>query len=287
MKLITRKEAKEQDLTHYFTGKPCKYGHISKRFTSVGKCVECSSVERLKRKDKLKEYYQENKERICSNVNNYRLNNIDKIKTSKSEYYENNKKEIRKKNKKYRDENNERVCRNRRNSHHRHKVRTNERRKKSYLIEKEKISINQKEYYLRNREKIILRNKKYALSNRGVINARNRIYFKNRYMTDSVFKVGVIARSQVNRVLKYTGKKKTIPTFEYLGYTTEQLKLRLESTWVDGMNWENYGEWHVDHIIPVSVLVKRGVTNVGQINALDNLQALWADDNIRKSNKYP
>jgi len=286
MELITRKEAKAKGLTHYFTGKPCKYGHIAKRFTSAGKCVDCAANERHERKDQLKEYYRNNKERICERVSEYRSNNAGEIKVKKAEYYATNQEEIKKSRKQYRDENNEKTCKQRRASYQRHKESTSNRRKQSYIQNRDKISKDQKEYYRRNREKVIARTKKYTSLNRELVNERNRIYFKKRYTTDSVFKVGVIARSQVGRVLKYTGKKKTIPTFQYLGYTKEQLKVRLESTWTDGMSWDNYGEWHVDHIIPVAVLVRRGITDVREINRLDNLQALWAADNIRKSDHY-
>ena len=41
MEIITRKEAQSKGLTHYFTGKPCKHGHVAKRFRS-GPCTECA-----------------------------------------------------------------------------------------------------------------------------------------------------------------------------------------------------------------------------------------------------
>lgn len=37
----TRKEAIENKDYWYFTGKPCKYGHISKRYTVDGACYDC------------------------------------------------------------------------------------------------------------------------------------------------------------------------------------------------------------------------------------------------------
>jgi 5-methylcytosine-specific restriction endonuclease McrA len=42
MEIITRKQAKEQGLTHYFTGEPCKHGHVAKRLTSKGICTDCN-----------------------------------------------------------------------------------------------------------------------------------------------------------------------------------------------------------------------------------------------------
>lgn len=41
METINRKEAKEKGLTHYYTGKPCKHGHIAKRRVVRGDCTEC------------------------------------------------------------------------------------------------------------------------------------------------------------------------------------------------------------------------------------------------------
>lgn len=42
MDVITRKQAQEQGLKHYYTGKPCKHGHTALRFTKKGMCVECN-----------------------------------------------------------------------------------------------------------------------------------------------------------------------------------------------------------------------------------------------------
>lgn len=38
---VTRKEALAQGLKHYFTGKPCKHGHILKRRVSNSECGAC------------------------------------------------------------------------------------------------------------------------------------------------------------------------------------------------------------------------------------------------------
>lgn len=41
MDIITRKQATALDLKFYFTGEPCKYGHISERYVSIKNCVKC------------------------------------------------------------------------------------------------------------------------------------------------------------------------------------------------------------------------------------------------------
>jgi hypothetical protein len=46
----SRKEAISSKQQYYFTGKPCKYGHFSKRETRDGSCLECRlSNQRLER----------------------------------------------------------------------------------------------------------------------------------------------------------------------------------------------------------------------------------------------
>lgn len=53
----------------------------------------------------------------------------------------------------------------------------------------------------------------------------------------------------------------------------------------EGMTFDNYGEWEVDHIIPVSAWLDAGVTDLDVINSIDNLQPLWKKENAKKSNK--
>lgn len=69
MNLITRAQAREQGLKFYFTGKACKYGHISDRYLSTGQCLACRQAtyfyKTAKTKQQLdKEYYQRNRDTI-------------------------------------------------------------------------------------------------------------------------------------------------------------------------------------------------------------------------------
>ena len=76
--------------------------------------------------------------------------------------------------------------------------------------------------------------------------------------------------------------------FDIIGYSVNDLKNHLERRFVDGMTWDNIGKWHIDHIKPESLF------NYSSFNdevfkecwSLNNLQPLWAKDNIKKSNKY-
>ena len=71
-----------------------------------------------------------------------------------------------------------------------------------------------------------------------------------------------------------------------VGYTRNQLRAHIQSRFSEGMSWDNYGEWHIDHIKPIKAFIDEGVTDPAIINSLDNLQPLWASDNISKGAKY-
>jgi hypothetical protein len=69
MEIITRKQAQELLLEKYFTGKPCKNGHISERYTGGGVCIECQktifNTKPAKNRNEIsKRYYDKNKDEI-------------------------------------------------------------------------------------------------------------------------------------------------------------------------------------------------------------------------------
>ena len=88
--------------------------------------------------------------------------------------------------------------------------------------------------------------------------------------------------TMLRRLLRSLGMKKNAKTIEYFNYTKEQLMQHLEKQFQPGMTWSNYGEWHIDHIIPVSFLISKGLECPCKINALINLRPLSARDNHRK-----
>jgi hypothetical protein len=168
-------------------------------------------------------------------------------------------------------------------------------------------------YYLKNREKIINQKMVYASENQDLIKTyqceyrkdnkeyiikyreENSEYYK-KWWVDNRDKAKLYdkkyrekfphvraCRNALKSCLERIGLDKTQRTIELLKYTTEEFKIHIESLFTDGMNWSNYGKWHIDHIKPVSKFNTN--TPVYIINSLDNLQPLWAKDNLSKSNK--
>ncbi len=74
-----------------------------------------------------------------------------------------------------------------------------------------------------------------------------------------------------------------------VGYTNKDLMAHLESFFTKGMSFENYGEWHIDHIRPISSFsfTTHKCTDFHECWSLSNLQPLWAFDNISKGSTFP
>ena len=55
----------------------------------------------------------------------------------------------------------------------------------------------------------------------------------------------------------------------------------------DGMNWENYGKWHIDHIIPKAFFIFKDYNDVEfqYCWSLINLQPLWGRENSSKNDR--
>ena len=68
-----------------------------------------------------------------------------------------------------------------------------------------------------------------------------------------------------------------------LGCTFKVAHKHLERQFIKGMSWENYGEWHIDHIIPLSSAETE--EELKELCHYTNLQPLWASENISKGNK--
>jgi 5-methylcytosine-specific restriction endonuclease McrA len=76
----TRKEAKEQGAKYYYTGEPCKHGHVALRKTK-GACVECLKIEWQKGNEVRAEYFKtyNKKEEVKDRKNEWYVANRDQV----------------------------------------------------------------------------------------------------------------------------------------------------------------------------------------------------------------
>ena len=107
-----------------------------------------------------------------------------------------------------------------------------------------------------------------------------REYTKNYYNNN---KVAFSYRQMLKGFIKYYNIKKLENNHYKLGYSLKSFKLRIEYNFKSGMSWNNYGEWHIDHIKPISRFSID--VNPRIVNCLANLRPMWAFDNLSKHNK--
>ena len=112
---------------------------------------------------------------------------------------------------------------------------------------------------------------------------RKREQRKERRNTDPIFNLTNRMRGRLRKYLIILNISKKNKTFEIVGCSPQFLKEHLEKKFVDGMNLENRSEWHIDHKIPLSSA--KTEEELYKLCHYTNLQPLWAEENLKKSNK--
>jgi hypothetical protein len=153
---------------------------------------------------------------------------------------------------------------------------------------KEKLSNYYKLWSEKNREYLRDYHTKWREENREPLNEYKRHYEKTKKDSDPAYKLACYTRTAIYTCLKERNIDKYKNTFDLLPYTLEELIGHLESKFKEGMTWENYGQWHVDHIKPmVSFDIKEPTDKSFQeCWSLSNLQPLWEHDNLSKGSRY-
>ena len=148
-------------------------------------------------------------------------------------------------------------------------------KKQWYQDNKERISEKQKEY-----------NKQWYQDNKEKKNAYSKQYQKERYHSDPLFKFKDNCRSRTRHAFKQKSWKKNGGTEKLLGCDWKTAMNHIESQFVGKkkwMNWDNHGEWEIDHIIPLA-----SANTKEEMNPLfnyKNLQPLLTEDNRRKGDR--
>jgi hypothetical protein len=115
-----------------------------------------------------------------------------------------------------------------------------------------------------------------------------REYSNNKKKTSPIFKLECNLRGRIRNAMvqkRNGGAVKSAKTIELLGASIETVYKHLEVQFKDGMTWENYGKWHVDHILPCSSFDLGKPDEQLKCFNYKNLQPLWAIDNLKKHAK--
>jgi hypothetical protein len=189
-------------------------------------------------------------------------------------YRENNREKIREADRIYRENNREKINAKNRERDKLNREKNNERRRKWVLVNKEKENARKRKW-----------RKDNASSTREKDNLRNRIWRSRQIIENELFALKSRVRRAIGKSLKNKGYTKKSRTHEILGCDYETFAAHLEAQFVDGMNWDNRDKWHIDHIIPLASAQTE--EDVLRLNHYSNLQPLWAEDNLLKSDKMP
>ena len=78
---------------------------------------------------------------------------------------------------------------------------------------------------------------------------------------------------------------KELASSEYLGCDIGTFKKHIEGQFTKGMSWDNHGEWHIDHIVPLKYDNPTLEETCERLH-YTNTQPLWATENMAKGNRF-
>mgnify|MGYP003380966436 CR=1 FL=1 len=151
---------------------------------------------------------------------------------------------------------------------------------KYYPANADKMRKRAKDWYYQNTERSKSAAADWTKRNRERYLKRRNGRHKERMQSDYNYRLDYVMRATLRRIIKKGGRSGKLP------YTSDQLRQRIQCQFVKGMDWSNYGDWEIDHKIPMSVMLKRGEVRPHVINALSNLQPMWKKQNRSKGARY-
>lgn len=153
-------------------------------------------------------------------------------------------------------------------------------KKNSRLKKIDQYKARARESYLKNRGRVLEYQANYRKENWPEVLKRNTQYVRRRLRQDPLFRMTYAVRNRTFVAFRNKGFGKNTKTCEMIGCDWPELMAHMQSQFAEGMTMENYGDWHVDHIIPLASA--KSEEELIALCHFTNLQPLWAADNIRK-----
>ena len=218
----------------------------------------------LQRK-RVSEWQKNNRDKVNAKQKRWRNNNPDKIKEARKRWREDNKDKVNKSKAKYREENRERI---------------NEYARAWRIKNKEKIK--ERERLTRSKPEYKAKAKEYYEANRDLCLSRTKEWLRNHRKTP----MGAMQnrlRVRLWSALNKKGYTKRSRTNDIIGCSWNMLVKHIEKQFTKGMSWDNRGDWHVDHIIPLSSASDED--ELIKLSHFSNLRPMWADENMAKRDR--
>ncbi len=155
---------------------------------------------------------------------------------------------------------------------------------------KDRITEYNKKYWVETKDEQTEKHREWKEKNKQYVNEYQRkyqrIWEKFQRETNPQYKITKNLRCRLYSALKQQNIKKTQRTLDLIDCSIDFLKQWLESKFKDGMSWENYGKWHIDHIKPCAKFNLTYHEEQKKCFNYKNLQPLWASENISKGCKW-
>jgi len=148
------------------------------------------------------------------------------------------------------------------------------------LLCKDVKQLYDKEYFQQHKEAKRRHRVEYDRQHRAELNA----HYNQRYARDIHFRLKKLLRRRILLVLDTNPKLTT--TMKLVGCSIQDFRLHLEKQFKLGMSWSNQGLWHIDHIQPCKSFDLRKPAEQKKCFHYNNLQPLWAKENISKGARW-
>lgn len=159
---------------------------------------------------------------------------------------------------------------------------------------KEAVSKRNYARWINNKERLLKEGKdrrdNYSEEKKADLREKAKLKAREKRKNDPIFCITCSIRSSLRRAIKRNQKQTS--AVKGLGCSLQELKEKLEAkfytriTTGEIMSWENFGEWHIDHVRPLTSfdMIKKEDQELAV--HYTNLQPLWKEDNLKKGSKY-
>jgi hypothetical protein len=132
------------------------------------------------------------------------------------------------------------------------------------------------------RSRILERNRKWRKNNPEKLAQYALKKYHQKLKFDVQYTIKQRLSGQIYKAVKRGGGVKSAKTRVLCGCSIADLMAHLQSQFKEGMHWNNYGKWHIDHIRPCASFDLTDSEQQRQCFHYTNLQPLWARENIQK-----
>lgn len=240
------------------------------------KCTKCKKNKELKQfgicKRNKDGFMTQCKECHNSYKSVYRSENPEIYSKSNKNFYRNHRSEVLERNRKWKTENLDLY---------------KDIKKNAPSSRKEVKSAYYKQYRDKNKEKLNEASREWYANNRAYAISQKHEYVKKKIKSDTNFRIARSLRNRTSKAIKT--HQKSGSAVKDLGCSIEELKRYLESKFYNNMTWKNYGfgygKWQIDHIMPLHKFDLSDREEFLKACNFSNLQPLWYEDHILKTNR--